>query len=250
MRMSWVAAIAALAVLSTGGAGVAAPASFQLVFDGKHQANLLHEGTFTTSFSSCPAGTAKDVSIDETTLTALRQFTCDTGGSFTAKVGRLSAEHGGTGTWQIVSGTGSLADLRGKGNFTSVRTGGDPNDPETITFRSTWTGLADLDATPPVTRVAHWHAKKLERPKRTYTVKLTLSLTDNGGGAVSYALRIADPRKPSNALVFKSGKTSSGSVTKSFRIKVRRGTRRLRVKVDAGDAVGNQTSFAKTYRLR
>jgi len=62
-------------------------------------------------------------------------------------VGRLSAEHGGTGTWQIVSGTGSLADLRGKGNFTSVRTGGDPNDPETITFRSTWT--ASPTSTPP-----------------------------------------------------------------------------------------------------
>jgi hypothetical protein len=246
MRTALGVAIAAVALLGTGGAGVAAPTSFQLVFDGKHQANLLHEGTFTTLFSSCPAGTAKDVSI----LTALRQFACDTGGSFTATVGRLSAEHGGTGTWQIVSGTGSLADLRGKGNFTSVRTGGDPNDPETITFRSTWTGLADLDATPPVTRVAHWHAKKLERPKRTYTVKLTLSLTDNGGGAVSYALQLADPRKPSSALVFKTGKTSSGTVTKSFRIKVRKGTRRLRVKVDAGDAVGNQSSFAKTYRLR
>ena len=250
MRMSWVAAIAALAVLSTGGAGVAAPAPFQLVFDGKHQANLLHEGTFTTSFSSCPAGTAKDVSIDETTLTALRQFTCDTGGSFTAKVGRLSAEHGGTGTWQIVSGTGSLADLRGKGNFTSVRTGGDPNDPETITFRSTWTGVADLDATPPVTKVTHWQAKKLKRPKRTYSVKLALSLTDNGGGPVSYALQIVDPKKPSTALVFKLGKTTSGSVTKSFRVRVGKSTRRLRLKVDTSDAVGNESAFAKTFRLR
>src|SRR5690349_11701378 len=168
MRTACTLAIAVVAVLSTGGAGVAAPASFQLVFDGKHQANLLHEGTFTTSSSSCPTGTAEDVSIDENTLTATRQFTCAAGGSFTATVGPLPAEHGGAGTWRIVSGTGSLADLRGKGNFTSVRTGGDPNDPETITFRSTWTGVADLDATPPVGKVTRWQARKLKRPKRTY----------------------------------------------------------------------------------
>jgi hypothetical protein len=250
MRGACVAALAAVAVLSTGGAGAAAPASFQLVFDGKHQANLLHEGTFTTSSSLCPKGTAVDVSIDEATLTAMRQFTCDAGGGFTTKVGPLPAEHGGSGAWQIVAGTGPLTDLRGKGTFTSVRTGGDPNDPETITFRSTWTGLADLDATPPVTKVTRWHVKKLENPKRTYRVKVALSLTDNGGGPVSYALQIVDPKKPSNAFVFKLGTTTSGSVSKSFRIRVGKHTRRLRLKVDAGDAVGNQSALAKTFRLR
>src|SRR6476659_7771765 len=116
MRTALGVAIAAVALLSTGGA-VAAPASFQLVFDGKHQANLLHEGTFTTSSSSCPTGTTEDVSIDEPTLTAMRQFTCDAGSSFMAKVGPLPAEHGGAGAWQIVAGSGALADLRGKGTF-------------------------------------------------------------------------------------------------------------------------------------
>jgi hypothetical protein len=250
MRTILGVAIAAVALLSTGGAGVAAPASFQLVFDGKHQANLLHEGTFTTSSSSCPTGTAEDVSIDETTLTAVRQFTCDAGGGFTAKVGPLPAEHGGSGSWQIVNGSGPLADLRGKGTFTSVRLTGDPNDPSTITFRSTWTGVADLDATPPTVRVTHWHVKKLARPKRAYKVRLGLSMTDTGSGAVSYALQLVDPRKPSNPIVFKLGQTSSGSVTRSFRIRVGKHTRRLQVKVDASDAVGNQSAFAKTLRLR
>ena len=250
MRTACVAAIAAVVILSTSGAGNAAPASFQLVFDGNHNASLLHEGTFTTSSSACSSGTAADVSIDETTLTAMRQFTCDEGGSFTAKVGPLPNEHGGSGSWQIVSGTGPLADLRGKGTFTSVRLTGDPNDPETITFRSTWTGVADLDATPPTVGVTHWHAKKLAHPKRTYKIKLGLSMTDKGGGAVSYALQLVDPKKPSNAIVFKTGQTASGSVTKSFRIRVGKNTRRLRLKVDATDAVGNESAFAKTFRLR
>ena len=250
MRTACVAAIAAVVILSTGGAGAAAPASFQLVFDGHHNASLLHEGTFTTSSPACSSGTAADVSIDEATLTAMRQFTCDQGGSFTAKVGPLPEEHGGSGSWQIVSGTGPLADLRGEGTFTSVRLTGDPNNPETITFRSTWTGVAELDAAPPTVGVTHWQAKKLAYPRRTYRVRLGLSMTENGGGAVSYALQLVDPRKPSNAIVFKTGQTTSGTVTKSFRIRVGKHTRRLRLKVDATDAVGNESAFAKTFRLR
>jgi hypothetical protein len=245
-----VAAIAAVVVLSAGSTVAAAPSSLQLVFEGKHNSQLLHDGTFTASSSYCSVGTAADVATDEATLTATRQFTCNAGGTFTAKVNPLPAEHGGNGTWQIVSGSGPLADLRGKGTFTSVRTGGDPSDPETITFRSTWIGVADLDATPPVTTVTHWHLKKLKHPKRTYTVKIALSLTDNGGGAVSYALELADSKKPSNALVYKAGKTTSGTVSKSFRIKVGKHTRRLRLKVDIGDEVGNESSFTKTYRLK
>jgi hypothetical protein len=239
-----------MALLSTGGAGTAAPSSFQLVFDGKHNAQLLHEGTFTSSSSLCSSGTAADVSIDEQTLTATRRFSCDAGGDFTAKVGPLDAEHGGSGTWQIVAGSGALADLRGKGTFTSVRLSGDPNDPATITFRSTWTGVADLDATPPAVAVRHWSAKKLKRPRGAYKVKLALSLTDSGGGPVSYELDLVDPKKPSHSFAFKLGKTATGSVTRTVRIKVGKRTRRVRLKLTATDAVGNESAFAKTFRLR
>jgi hypothetical protein len=250
MRMARVVAIAAVALLGTGAAGAASPPSFQLVFDGKHNASLLHEGTFTTASPLCPSGTAADVSVDEQTLTAQRRFRCDAGGDFTAKVGPLSAEHGGTGSWQIVSGTGPLADLRGKGTFTSVRLTGDPNDPATITFRSTWTGVADLDATPPTIGLKAWHAKKLRRPTGAYTVKLALSLTDNGGGPVSYELQLVDAKKPSHSFAFKLGQTGTGSVTRSLRIKVGKRTRQVRLKLKAGDAVGNESAFAKTFRLR
>jgi len=93
MRTAFVVAIAAATVLCTGGAGAAAPPSFQLIFDGKHTPALLHEGTFTTSYSPCSSGTAADVSIDEATLTAVRQFTCDAGGGLnTSSLDRTRTE--------------------------------------------------------------------------------------------------------------------------------------------------------------
>ena len=245
MRTACGMAIAAVALLSTGGAGVGAPASFQLVFYGKHIGQL-HEGTFTTSSSLCPSGTAADVSVEEQTLTALRRFSCDAGGDFTAKVWPLPAEHGGRGWWQIVAGTGPLADLRGKGTFKSVFLTGDPNDPASITFRSTWTGVADLDATPPTIGVRHWGAKKLKRPKGVYRVTLALSLADNGGGPVSYLLQLLASR----SVNFKQGRTGTGSATRSLRIKVGKHTRRVLLTIDASDAVGNQSFIAKTLRLK
>jgi hypothetical protein len=39
-------------------------------------------------------------------------------------------------------------------------------------------------------------------------------------------------------------------VTRSFRIRVGKRTRRVRLKIEATDAVGNESAFAKTLRLR
>jgi hypothetical protein len=186
-----------------------------------------------------------DVSVEEQTLTALRKFTCDAGGDFTAKIRPLDAEHGGSGSWQIVAGTGPLADLRGKGSFTSVLLSGGP-DPSTITFRSTWKGVADFDVTPPTIGLRHWSAKKLKRPRGAYRVTLALSLADTGGGPVSYVLQLSASR----SVNFTQGRTATGSVTRSLRIKVGKHTRRVRLTIEASDAVGNQSSFAKTLRLR
>ena len=63
-------------------------------------------------------------------------------------------------------------------------------------------------------------------------------------------LQLVDPRKPSSPLVFKLGQTATGSVTRSLRIEVGKRTRRVRLKIEAGDAVGNGSAFAKTFRLR
>ena len=243
-------AIAALALFSTGAAGATAPQSFHLVFDGKHNAALLHEGPFTTSSSWCAGGSAVDLSFDLATATAMRQFSCGAGGRFTAKVWPLPAEHGGSGSWQIVAGDGPLAELRGKGTFTSTRLSGSPNDPSTITFRSTWDGIADLDVSPPTAGIRSSSVQKLTRPKGAYRLRLVLSLTDNDGSPVSYELQVVDPRRPSNLLVYRLGKAATGTVTSSFRIEPRPSTRFLRIKIGATDAVGNRSAFAKKLRLR
>jgi hypothetical protein len=240
--------VAALALLGVGGAGATGPSPFHLVFEGRHNSQLLHEGTFTTSSPWCPSGSAADVSIDESTLTAVRLFSCAAGADFTAKVSPLSAEHGGNGSWQIVAGSGPLADLRGKGTFSSVRTGGDPNDPATITFRSTWDGVADFDVAPPVIGLMSWRARKLH-PSGTYKVRLALSLTDAGGGRVVYDLEVVDPKRPANLIAYKTG-TANGSVIRTFRIKVAKRRRAVRLEVDASDAVGNESALVRTVRLR
>ena len=146
MRMVPMLMLAAVALLSARGAAATAPPAFHLVFDGAHNAQLLHEGTFTTSYPLCPSGQAVDTGVDATTDTAVRQFTCAGGGEFTAKVRPLPAEHGGSGSWQIVAGSGPLANLRGKGTFTSTGS----RDP-TIRRRSRSgaPGTASPTSTPP-----------------------------------------------------------------------------------------------------
>lgn len=248
MRTLRIAVIAAGALCAAGGAG-AAPPAFHLVFDGSHSAALLHQGTFTTSSTSCPSGTAADVSIEDATLTATRRFTCSGGGEFTALVRPLDAEHGGSGSWQIVSGSGALADLRGKGTFASTRLTGDPGNPASVTFRSTWDGVAGLDAAGPTVAVTSSSVKKT-RVKATYSVRVVLSLADSSGGPVAYTLEVATPSKPASPLVFKQGTTSLATVTSSFRVKLPATTRRLRVKIGATDPLGNTSSAAATIRVR
>jgi hypothetical protein len=249
MQVGRILAIGALVLVGARGAGAAEPSSLHLVFDGKHNAALLHEGTFTTSSSWCAAGTAADTDIDDATLTATRLFRCTAGGTFTAKVTPLSAEHGGIGSWQIVAGSGTLVDLRGKGTFTSTRLSGGA-DPATITFRSTWDGPADFDATPPLVALTKSSVRKLKRPKNAYDIRLTVSLTDAGGGPVSFVLQLADPGHPATTFAYKVGKTASGSVTKAIRIKVPKKTRRIRVGLEASDQLGNTSTFAKVISLR
>jgi hypothetical protein len=247
------AAVAASAAIALPAAGTSknAAAEFQLVFDGKHAPSLLHEGPFTTSAAFCRSGYAVDTGVDPATESALRKFTCvGSSAAFIARVGRLPAEHGGSGTWQITEGTGALADLRGKGTWTSVRMSGNPLDPATITFRSTWMGTADLDAAPPTVSASKRSVQKLRRPKGTYRLRLVLSLGDKPGNSVSYSLAVIDPRRPFDWLATKSGATRSGSASITLRVHPSRRTKVLRIKVDASDPVGNTTSFATTIRLR
>jgi hypothetical protein len=244
-----VAALMAAGATATGGSR-AAPASFKLVFEGRHNAALLHEGTFTSSVVGCPSGSAADVSFDTDTESALRRFSCaGSKGEFTARVAPLPAEHGGLGSWQIVAGIGPLANLRGKGTWTSTRLAGRPDDPATIVFRSTWDGVVDFDVTAPTVGVSSVGARKLRRPKGTYRVRVVLSLSDAEGGVVSYRLEVVDPRRPLNLLAWKRGETTATSVA-ALRVHPAKTTRILQLKIAANDAVGNDTTFTRTLRLK
>lgn len=249
-----VAVLAGMAVPAAGNSKNAADRAateFQLVFDGKHMPSLLHEGPFTTSASFCPSGYAVDTGVEPATETALRKFTCGgSNGAFMARLGRLPAEHGGSGTWQIVEGTGPLVDLRGKGTWTSVRLSGTPLDPASITFRSTWKGAADLDASPPALGVSKRSAQKLRRPKGAYRLRIVLTVKDGSGNPVSYTLAVIDPRRPFDWLATKSGTTSSGTASYLLRVRPTKRTRSLQLKIDASDAVGNTAALTTSLRLR
>jgi hypothetical protein len=242
-----IAAVLAAAGAQGGAGGV--PPSFHLVFDGKHNIDLLHEGPFTTASALCPSGFATDTQIEERTLTAVRRFTCsNSDADFTARVSPLPAEHGGNGTWQIVGGTGPLADFRGKGTFTSARTGGSPDDRASITFESTWDGVADLDADPPAIVVSRATARKLHRPKVGYELRIDLSLPD-ASGRVSYTLLVVDPRKAGDPLRSKTGLTSTGTARAVLRIRPTKRTRAIRLQVDTSDPFGNESQLVKNVRL-
>jgi hypothetical protein len=250
--------VAAAVVLLGASASVApaAPMSFQLVFYGHHvvadfpsPTGLSHEGPFTTNYPACPSGYGKNTAETDQGV-ATRLFMCDgSTATFTALVWPQLAEHGGTGFWQIISGTGSLTDLRGKGTFSSVLTSGDPNDFITIDFTSTWAGSIDLDAVPPTLAVTKERIVKAKRPAHAYKLSLALALTDNGGGPVTYRLTLVDPRTL-NILASKSGSSSEGSISRKFVLRPSRKTRSLRLRLDATDAVGNQATLRKTIRLR
>jgi hypothetical protein len=243
--------IASAAMASIAGASGARTAAspFQLVFDGRHNADLLHEGTFTSSAPFCPSGRAVDVTIDSGTDSATRRFTCGSG-DFTARVTPLPAEHGGGGSWQIVAGTGPLANLRGRGRWTSVRLGGTSADPATITFRSTWEGVVDFDVSPPAVAVAKAVARKLRRPKGIYSLRLVLTLGDPEANPVTYRLKVIVPRKPVDPLVSRAGETSASAVTFVLRVHPTGRTRALKVRLDATDPVGNASTAARALRLR
>ena len=242
------AAAAMLMIFIAGGGAISAAPSFQLVFDGKHNDSLWHEGPFTSSLPQCPSGSAIDVEVDDATLTALRRFTCDGGGDFTARIASLRAEHGGTGTWSIVGGSGPLTDLRGTGTFTSVRLSGSADDPRTITFRSTWNGVAAFDVAPPTVAVVSASAHKLARPKGAWRIVAVVAV-DDAGGSISWRLVISDRRKPLVPLASKSADSPNGSLRAAIQLHPPKGARMLRLQVDAADAVGNHSSAVALLRL-
>jgi hypothetical protein len=252
MNLATLASVLVLALAASAGGADGArqgPTAFTLVFVGTHNAALLHESPFRTSASFCLSGYAADTAIEADTETAVRTFQCsDSPDAFTARVRPVPAEHGGNGSWQIVSGTGALKDLRGKGTWTSVRLSGADDDPRSITFQSTWEGVTDFDASPPTVAAIKSTARKLRRPKGAYQLSFRVSFNEPAGNVVSYSLTVIDPRN--RLQVSRSGETSTGTASVAIRVRPTKRTRVLTVKIEAADPLGNAARFTTTRRIR
>ena len=237
-----------------------APSPFQLVFIGHtvlanypSPSGAAHVGTFTTNSTLCPSGSGQDIA--ETDLgVGTRLFTCDgSGATFTATINPHIGEYTGAGTWQIISGTGPLADLRGEGTFSSVLTSGDTSDIPgnllALAFRSTWAGTVALDAVPPALTLTRETAMPLKRPAGSFKLSIVFSLSAADGAPVTYELTLVDPATLTR-LVRRSGSTSGGTLALAFTLKPRARARDLRLEIDASDQVGNQATLVRTIALK
>ena len=219
----------ASAVNATSATGPAA-GSFKLVFEGRHvpatipsETGVMHVGTFSASAPFCASGTVVDLEFYGPGAVR-RSYTCGDGtGSMFVRSSTPRFEHvtGGSGSWEILGGTGRYVSLRGKGAWTSVYLGGDPTDYGTITFRSTSTGIADLDADAPQIVVSRSTATKLRRPVGAYQLRLGFSARDNvEGNAVAYQVTV---KAGTTDLAFRRGVTGTGTASLTLRVRPPKG---------------------------
>jgi hypothetical protein len=238
----------------TSAAGTAA-SSFELVFEGRHEAaadsptGFWHVGEFTASGPFCSSGTASTLGVEGTTpanAQATRLLTCaDGSGTATALVVSIDKEHGGAGVWRLVSGTGEHTRLRGRGIFRSIRTGGDPSDLGSITFRSSWTGMAAYDDAPPAIAITRASVTKLRRAAGSYILRVAFSVQETSG-AVRYGIAV---NGRGAFLAFRLGETQSGRASAAIGVRPPRSARKLRVAITASDPLGNETKLSRDVTL-
>jgi hypothetical protein len=246
-----------LAALALGIDAVAAvpsdspPTEFGLVFEGTQHAavgpmKLRSEGSFTASAPACATGDAADTPFVEK-LTVVREFKCDDGnGSFTALVDPTTAEYGGHGTWRIIGGTGSCARLRGRGTFEGAFVNGRPTDEATVTFRSTWSGLAALDDVAPTVSAVRSSVTKLRRPQGAYLLRITFSVRDDVvGNAVDFRVQA----RSGSRHTLRGTRARSDSVSVGLRIRPPRGARRVLLEIRATDPVGNDSWVTRSVGI-
>jgi hypothetical protein len=254
-----VATVMTMGALVTGVAR-AAPSSFELLIDGfrspaappeKFFASFRNEGPFTASAVFCSSGYAIDLEWlgPLGAVHGLRQFSCSDGmGSVTARqrVLRTDLTTYLEGDWRIVDGTGRYATLRGKGTFATAL-GGDPIDPTTRTFRETWRGLVDFDAVPPTVAISRAKAERLRRPTGSYSIGIAFTARDAGeGSAVSYRITVGSGAA---VLVARSGETTSGTASATFRVRPKKNVKSLRLVIVASDPLGNERTVTRSVKL-
>jgi len=271
-----VAASALGAVTATAGANQErgrSAAAFELTFDGRHELDpeetavweapiFDHVGSFTASGAFCSSGSMTTTTGFSESWEATQVLTCANGsGSATAVLWSLigdDGEHSGAGNWRLISGTGAYARLRGQGTFVSSQTGGDWFDHGSLTFRSRWVGMAELDDVPPVLEISSATATKLRRSNGAYSVKVALALSDDvEGNHVSYTLRAAthpSTRSPGWTpegfeLTRESGTADAGTVSMTLVVRPPARAKSIRLHLVASDPVGNERALSQSLKL-
>jgi len=234
----------------------AAPAGFELVFDGKHQplassANGLgHAGPFTSSTPFCSAGTAEDQRVlAGQKVTSVRVYTCDDGsGTATLRMENIPFEHvvGGAGTWEVTGGTGSYAKLRGNGSWKTLAVVGNEESVTSLTFRTRLQGTAAIDETAPSATFSRATAKKLARPKGAYMVTVAFVARDSANEGASYRLKA---KVGTRTLASQAGRTALQAEVASLTVRPPSGARTLQLELTATDEVGNARTVMRSLKL-
>lgn len=193
-----------------------------------------HAGTFTGQPPICAAGSWLGHG-DGT-----RTFTCEDGsGTFFARfdpTGRVERQ-GGSAPWQIESGTGRYAELRGKGTGTAVVTG--PS-----AFTNTWQGMVDFDARgPAVPRLR----VSFSRSATKLIVRVTAVLRDDQpSNVVNYRVNAS---AGASAVGRQRVGAISGPLALRYTLPRRRHPRTLRLDFALEDPVGNRADVVRVIRL-
>ena len=209
----------------------AAPAPFLLTFDGAHSVDpLCPTGSATTVASPRPRRSApQDGPTTWVTpqmrgdfLTSCASTRATTAAAASRRImPTVRGEHGGTGSWRILEGTGRYATLRGLGTYTGTLISGDPDVFATISYRTNWQGVVDFDADPPTIETFTTTPRKLRLRLRTYALQVGLAARDPSA-PVSYTVDVRAGRAP---LAFKQGSTASGQATITLQIRPPRAAR-------------------------
>jgi hypothetical protein len=196
-----------------------------------------HQGTFRSGAPFCGSGTM----VDPLSAHGALQLACDDGtGSLTVSNTQVSqVASPWNATWRIVDGSGSYADLRGKG---SLRREELRSDPGGSAWRSTFQGVVDRDAVAPTVTLSSAKVTKLRRPAGAYALKLGIALRDNvTDNPVSYTVRASGPG--GRELARSLGTTRTEAVSIKLRVRPLVKARIVRLQISAEDPVGNQVSI-------
>jgi len=229
------------------------PTPFHLIFEGAHdqsygQANPLRRGGFSAVAPVCAAGAG----VDERYVHpdgVVREHTCaDGSGSFTAILSPAVAELGGAGEWRIVGGTGRYADLRGQGAFAGEFVSGSPSREETVSFRTTWTGLVGFDASAPVLGQLRLSVAR-RAGDGPYVLRVSFRASDDSPDSrIRYVVL---PSSGSRALPFAQGRARSGRTSLALRFgAVYRTDLPIVVEIRVSDALGNERRVVRSVRFK